>query len=325
MRIFNIRTFFLVLLLAIQSISQATAPREDLLNRFVFDVDYYLARNPDLAIHFQGNKSEATEHWVNYGFYEGRRASPFFSASNYMFYNPDLANAFGPFKELYLNHFLRNGLMEGRMSSVLYSGRFYLSIYPDLQAAFGNDYRRAIEHFINSGLREGRQASPYFSAVEYLSANPDLRAAFGLDFTAGMVHWGLYGGNENRPLGNVQSRPTTGGSPFSRTLTGSWRSPQLPGFRFSLTQSPESYQLKLCQLPSTCVNYNGASGGATGSMNNRQQAVLIGLITLDGPQVQFNVQFTSPTSGTLKVDACIPTLYARCAVSAGQTFEFLKE
>ena len=321
MRIFNIRIFCLFLFFSIQSISHAAAPREDLLNKFVFDIDYYLARNSDLAIHFQGNKSQATEHWVSNGFYEGRRGSPFFSITNYMFYNPDLANAFGPFHELYLNHFLKNGLAEGRTSSVFYSGRFYLSTYPDLQAAFGHDYRRAFEHFIDSGLREGRQASPYFNTIEYLSANPDLGTAFGLDFTAAMVHWGVYGSSENRPLGNVQLRPTTGGSPFSRTLTGSWRSPQLPGFRFNLTQTDNSYNLKLCQAPSNCFYY----GGATGVLDFKQKSVLIGHLTPDGPQVQFTVQFTSPTSGDLTVDACFPTSLMRCAAGAGQRFEIVKE
>ncbi len=325
MRSFCRRIFFFFLFTVIHQASLAAPPREDLLNKFVFDVDYYLARNPDLALHFNGNKNEAIEHWINFGFYERRRGSPYFNLPNYTFYNPDLANAFGPFNELYLSHFLRSGIREGRTSSVFYSGTFYAANNPDLLAAFGNDYKKLLEHFIDHGAREGRRASPFFNAAEYLATNPDLSTAFGTDYIAAMVHYGIWGANENRPLGNVAPRPETGGSPFSRTLTGSWRSPQLPGYRFNLTQTANSYQLKLCQSPSLCIQSNGASGGATGELNNKQESVLIGLITSDGPQVQFTVQFTSPTSGKLKVDACIPTVYARCAVSPGQSFDIIKE
>lgn len=178
------------------------ANRASLLSKYVFDVDYYLARNDDVAAAFGGNREAAANHWVNYGFYEGRKGSPFFSVTSYIYYNSDLVPYYGNSYDLYLNHFLNYGITEGRATGI-YDGRTYLYRNPDLASAFGYNYQAALDHYMAYGIYEGRQASEHFDPQEYLSANSDLQAAYGNNYNAATMHYLIYGQFEGRSIGNV--------------------------------------------------------------------------------------------------------------------------
>ncbi len=276
--------------------SEADANRKQLLSKYVFDVNYYLAGNPDLAKIYNGDRAAATEHWVNTGFYEMRRGSPYFALSAYIFNNPDLTKQFDTFYELYLNHFLSNGIYEGRVSSIFYDGVEYLYLNSDLRRAFGSDYQAALDHYIKYGIFEGRQASKWFSAKEYFRVNSDLQSVYKSDYYAALMHYALYGVNEGRSLGNVAQKPSTGGTPFTNAMTGTWHSPELPGRRFNVTQ--DGYLLKVCQVDYSC------STGMTGRMDVKHNVILIGLPTIYGPQMQFTIKFDSPSHGILVLDYC---------------------
>jgi len=82
----------------------------------VFDVRYYLKRNPDLANALgQENFAKATEHWFKNGRKEGRPSHPEFNVKKYLQLNKDVAQEIG--KDNYIeaiNHYLRDGYKKGR-------------------------------------------------------------------------------------------------------------------------------------------------------------------------------------------------------------------
>ena len=49
----------------------------------VFDADYYLKNNPDVAKWANNDKDKALQHFINYGMAEGRRGSEAFDAQSY--------------------------------------------------------------------------------------------------------------------------------------------------------------------------------------------------------------------------------------------------
>ena len=306
-----------VLFVATSLSAHADADRTQLLSKYVFDVDFYLTSNNDVAAFYNGDREAATEHWVNWGFYEGRRASPFFLLSNYIYYNPDLAKAFGYFYELYLNHFLTHGIREGRVSSAYYDGRTFVEVHPDINAWLAtNNYQAAVDHYMSYGIFEGRQASHWFSAREYLRVNPDLAAWLGTNYQMAVIHRAIWGRLEGRPLGNVASPPSPGGNANTPVMSGFWRSPQYPGERFIVTQN--GYALKICLYGWSC------GIGITGNMDIKHNVVLIGQPTSYGPQMQWTAKFDSPWHGFLRVDYCRQTTsYITCLPNA--QYEVFKE
>lgn len=248
-----------LLLVSTSFLAHADAGRTQLLNKYVFDVNYYLAANPDLARFYSGDKKAATEHWVSTGFYEMRRGSPYFALSAYITLNPDLTKKFDTFYELYLNHFLTNGIHEGRASTIFYSGIDYLLLNNDVRAAFKNHYQAALDHYMKYGIFEGRQASNWFNPNEYFRVNPDLKSAYQNDYYSAVMHYAIYGINEGRNLGNVTPRPSSGGSPFQNLMTGIWYSPEASGYRFDVTQN--GYLLEVCNADYWC------GSGVTGRMD----------------------------------------------------------
>ena len=72
----------------------------------LFDEDWYLAHNPDLA----GHGLDLEAHFMNSGWREGREPSGRFSVRDYCSFNPDIKAAGVP----PLTHFLCSGVIEGR-------------------------------------------------------------------------------------------------------------------------------------------------------------------------------------------------------------------
>jgi hypothetical protein len=82
----------------------------------VFDVRYYLKRNPDLASAFgRENFVKATEHWFKNGRKEGRPSHPEFNVRKYLDLNQDVAREYGQNNYIEaINHYLRTGYKKGR-------------------------------------------------------------------------------------------------------------------------------------------------------------------------------------------------------------------
>lgn len=80
----------------------------------VYNYEYYVQNNPDVAAAFGNNPRAVLAHFVNYGIYEGRRASFGFDVNAYRENNADLQAAFGDDTSAYFLHYMTFGVYEDR-------------------------------------------------------------------------------------------------------------------------------------------------------------------------------------------------------------------
>lgn len=80
----------------------------------VYDKEYYLSHNIDVADAFNGDTVATISHFVNYGMREGRQAIEGFNVNSYKNRYMDLQNAFGDNLEKYFIHYIQYGRLEGR-------------------------------------------------------------------------------------------------------------------------------------------------------------------------------------------------------------------
>ena len=112
----------------------------------LFDSKYYLAHSPDVA----AAGTAPYQHYLTYGWKEGRNPSALFDTSYYLQQNPDVRAA----KVNPLLHFEQHGWKEGRDPSLMFSDAKYLAANPDVKAA-GVD---PLLHYVSNGQSEGRMA-----------------------------------------------------------------------------------------------------------------------------------------------------------------------
>lgn len=182
----------------------------------VFDYDYYVTHNPDVARAFGNDPKAVYEHFLNYGMREGRQASADFNVQSYQARYRDLRAAFGGDLPAYYRHYISNGKAEGRVAtgstsyvnaltvyngvdySLVYDYNYYVNKYSDIKAAFNGDDAATLKHFVENGMREGRQAIASFNVNIYRSTYADLRAAFGGNLPSYYLHYINNGYRENR-------------------------------------------------------------------------------------------------------------------------------
>ena len=191
----------------------------------VFDANYYLSNNPDVAKATAGNSELALDHFINYGMSEGRRGSASFDVQSYFNEYPDLRAAFGFDLVKYYEHYVTAGKAEGRHGtgcskiegyattingvdySSVYDPSFYLSNNEDIRNAFSKrspagvvmiDDAAVLRHFVSCGMAEGRRGSESFDVLSYYNRYPDLRRAFGANLTALHSHYLSSGRAEGR-------------------------------------------------------------------------------------------------------------------------------
>ena len=80
----------------------------------VFDADYYLKNNPDVAKWANNDNDKALQHFINCGMAEGRRGNEAFDVQSYKNRYTDLQIAYGNRLDSYYLHYLTFGLYEGR-------------------------------------------------------------------------------------------------------------------------------------------------------------------------------------------------------------------
>lgn len=150
----------------------------------VYDFDYYIENNPDIAEYYADDPTGAFNHFVTVGMAEGRPSSPEFNLHGYFNSNADLRHDFGLDLKQYYLHYLNSGMDAGRSMtdwtipkgiahsinvidfSSIYDPFVYLSNNPDLSENFvreinGQDYLDdfgLFRHFISQGMGEGRIA-----------------------------------------------------------------------------------------------------------------------------------------------------------------------
>jgi Ca2+-binding RTX toxin-like protein len=160
----------------------------------VFDGLSYIAGNADLRAAFGTDAGAGAQHFLEYGFAEGRALT--FNALDYIASHSDLRVAFGADATAGAQHYIEYGATEGR--AVTFDGWAYLASHDDLILAFGANEGAAAQHFITYGATEGRTIT--FDAAAYAAANSDLAALFGTDAEALARHYVMYGHEEGRPL-----------------------------------------------------------------------------------------------------------------------------
>jgi GT2 family glycosyltransferase/glycosyltransferase involved in cell wall biosynthesis len=106
----------------------------------LFDIEWYLAQNPDVA----AAGINPLVQYLHRGASEGRDPNPLFDTDWYLAQNPDVAAAgINP-----LLHYLRHGAAEGRDPNPLFDTDWYLAQNPDVAAAGINP----LAHYLQSRM-----------------------------------------------------------------------------------------------------------------------------------------------------------------------------
>ncbi|TVU54119.1 MAG: energy transducer TonB, partial [Arthrospira sp. PLM2.Bin9] len=183
----------------------------DFIIEQLFDEEVYLAQNPDLAqfkleLEAAGFEFNLREHFREFGKFEGREFSAFFSVTRYLEKNTDISLVIN--REEAFSHFLDFGLNEGREFSDFFSASFYAEANPDLAAITQETLVSKFAHFLGFGQFENRRCSRVFDANTYLQLNPDVSqflqesANQGLQISA-FSHFITRGRTENRQFSNI--------------------------------------------------------------------------------------------------------------------------
>ena len=212
----------------------------------LFDTAYYLAQNPDVA----AAGVDPYQHYMAYGWRDGRNPSALFNTRYYLNQNSDVAAAgVNP-----LTHFENYGWSEGRDPSIAFSLSRYDAAYPDIRAA-GID---PLLHYVQYGKSEGRVAfagtphptgvqDPLVNAAYVYAQRPDVAAA-GLDASAwyGTVGW-MQGVNPdaafdtNYYLAQNPDVRAAGVNPLLHFELAGWRENRDPSLAFSGSQYLAAY------------------------------------------------------------------------------------
>lgn len=231
----------------------------------IYDYDYYLSHNQDLAKAYGDNKVAVTRHFVKYGMKEGRQASSEFNPDVYLSNYSDLWYAFGNRKESSYLHYLNYGIDEERNAKDLlvyrYEGVNYSSVFDletykknrrDVVKAYGDDDFKIFKHFVKYGMKEGSVASDNFDPVIYRNNYVDLNAAFGNDTVRYYKHYILYGRNEGRNA-SVQTTNYWKGTDYSDVFDAEYYAAHNPDVVKTLGSSRKA-------LLGHFVNYGRAEG-----------------------------------------------------------------
>ncbi|GAB4276642.1 MAG: hypothetical protein Fur0025_01960 [Oscillatoriaceae cyanobacterium] len=167
----------------------------------LFDADYYLEQNPDIATFVGQNTTKALNEFLNAGQFDGRDPHPLFETAFYLEQNPDLTAALADNKQpsTWL-HFLNFGQFESRDPSSLFNTQFYLANNPQVgELIASGQFDSAFEHFLKLGQFQGLDPSPLFNSQFYLEQNPDVKTAIDEgQYTSAFEHYLKAGRSEGR-------------------------------------------------------------------------------------------------------------------------------
>ena len=201
-----------------------------------FDREFYLARYPDVA----KSGVDPYQHFIQYGWKEGRNPNLVFDTKFYLRTNLDVARSgMNP-----LEHFMKYGWREARDPSAAFDTLDYLNVYADVAKAGINP----MLHYLQYGITEGRplatsvaaEIKEGFDRVAYLKAYPDVAKA-GVDPYLHYVQFGEAEGRFANPLFNkayyLAQNPDVaraGVDPLEHFMTYGWREGRDPSAAFSL-------------------------------------------------------------------------------------------
>jgi GT2 family glycosyltransferase len=157
-------------------------PRDINAIRQLFDADFYLSRNRDVA----ENGVDPLAHYLQFGWRERRSPHPLFDSQWYVSNYPEAAEAdIDP-----LSHFIERGLQKGYDPHWCFDTDFYLSRIPGGAGPIGNP----LAHYLTEGSARGYDPHPLFKTKWYVESNPDV-AARGAN---PLIHFVWTGGSEGR-------------------------------------------------------------------------------------------------------------------------------
>lgn len=171
----------------------------------VYDEQYYLAHNQDVAEAYGNDRNMVFLHFLNFGMQEGRQACENFNLMTYMQNNLDVVKAYGTDFPLYYQHYINFGCNEGRNAekvlndfSQVFDSEFYATQNADVQETYGNNRLLLLQHFLNYGMNEGRQGAPEFNVSIYKNNYSDLQNAYADDLPLYYLHYLNFGMAEGR-------------------------------------------------------------------------------------------------------------------------------
>jgi hypothetical protein len=143
----------------------------------LFDADFYLSTCGEV----KERGYDPLEHYLEFGWREGRNPYAGFDTTFYLADNPDVRDS----GECPLIHYAREGAAQQRQPSPSPSAQmiikaqkhfdrnYYLATYQDVKASGIDPFM----HYLFTGWREGRNPSATFDTYYYLETNPAARAA----------------------------------------------------------------------------------------------------------------------------------------------------
>ena len=84
------------------------------LEEKIFDLDTYIANNPDVVEEVGTDETDLYNHWIYIGMINGKKGSKIFDPKYYIEHNPDVKAAVGTNYLAAYNHFIDHGYAEGR-------------------------------------------------------------------------------------------------------------------------------------------------------------------------------------------------------------------
>lgn len=184
-----------------------------------FDALGYIASYGGLINAFGTNGAAGFNHYIKYGFDEGRSVS--FDARLYIGAYEDVRSAFGTDQAAATAHYIQYGYAAGRSTSE-FNALEYIASYDGLIGAFGTNAAAGLHHFKAYGFNEGRVIS--FDGLNYLASHSGLLEAFGANANAGAWHYIKFGHGEGRAKdlrGNLDSLENArNGDANANTLIG---------------------------------------------------------------------------------------------------------
>lgn len=197
----------------------------------LFDEIYYLNHNPDIAAAVEaGGLETGYDHFIEFGWREGRNPSALYSETLYLEKNPDVAAAVaeGSFNSG-LDHFLHFGHGEERAPGGGFNPQEYLAKNADADDAIATGtFSSAFEHWLEVGIVERRfLQNLLFDEIYYRWQNPDVADAVDAGaFVSGFSHFIQFGSREGRnPSSNFSEDAYLGANPDAAADVTSGRLP----------------------------------------------------------------------------------------------------
>lgn len=168
----------------------------------IFNSNWYLQQNLDVAAAVNAGIFTAEEHFELYGKAEGRNPGPLFNVDDYLAANKDVAAAVEEGHITAYDHFLAFGAEEGRAPLASFDPVFYLAQNKDVAEAVDAGDITAVQHFLLYGQGEARSFSPAIDLGQYMEANKDVADAVAAGSISAFEHLMMFGAAEGRDLGN---------------------------------------------------------------------------------------------------------------------------